>query len=67
MKLSAYLAKNRLTASAFAERIGVSVSTVTRIINGQRRPDLNTAALIESATGRKVRPQDFYELEKQAG
>ncbi|HCX68063.1 MAG TPA: addiction module antidote protein, HigA family, partial [Rhodobiaceae bacterium] len=37
MKLTDWLESNGLTASAFAEQLGVSVSTVTRCMNGQRR------------------------------
>jgi len=59
MKLADWLESNNLTASAFAEQLGVSVSTVTRCMNGQRRPEWQTLDAIYKATGGQVTPNDF--------
>ena len=59
MKLSEWLETNNLTASAFADQLGVSVSTVTRCMNGQRRPEWPTLDAILKATGGAVTPNDF--------
>mgnify|MGYP002622295221 CR=1 FL=1 len=59
MKLTDWLESNNLTASAFAEQLGVSVSTVTRCMNGQRRPEWQTLDAIFKATGGQVTPNDF--------
>ncbi|MBO6691094.1 MAG: 2-oxoglutarate dehydrogenase E1 component [Parvibaculum sp.] len=59
MKLTDWLESNNLTASAFAEQLGVSVSTVTRCMNGQRRPEWQTLDAIYKATGGQVTPNDF--------
>ncbi|MBO6904233.1 MAG: helix-turn-helix domain-containing protein, partial [Parvibaculum sp.] len=59
MKLTDWLESQNLTASAFADQLGVSVSTVTRCMNGQRRPEWQTLDAIYKATGGQVTPNDF--------
>ena len=59
MKLSEYLASNAITASDLAREINRSVSTVTRIVNGESKPDWSTMARIDDATGGAVKPNDF--------
>ena len=59
MKLSEYLASNAITASDFAREINRSVSTVTRIVNGESKPDWSTMARIDDATDGAVKPNDF--------
>ena len=59
MKLPEYLVSKAITASDFAREINRSVSTVTRIVNGESKPDWSTMARIEDATDGAVRPNDF--------
>jgi len=59
MTLKEYLRKNGESASSFAAKLGVSVSTVTRIANGETMPLLPLAQEIVAATGRKVRLADL--------
>lgn len=60
MKLSAYLESHGITASAFAETIGRDKSTVTRLSNGDRKPDPATMQAILEATDGAVTPNDFF-------
>src|SRR5271165_3443247 len=59
MKLSAYLAREKLTAAGFAERIRAPASTITRILRGERSPSLEVMARIAEASGGAVAPNDF--------
>jgi DNA-binding transcriptional regulator YdaS (Cro superfamily) len=58
MKLSDYLAEERLTVLAFARRLGVAHTTVGRWING-REPRGVLAGRILGATGGKVTGADL--------
>ena len=49
-KLSAFLKRERMAQSLFAERIGVRDSTVSRLIKGERTPSLNLAKRISDET-----------------
>lgn len=60
MKLSEYLALNKLTATDFAEKSGMAVSTVTRAIRGERQPTWTTLTKIRAATNGKVSANDFW-------
>lgn len=59
MKLSEYLTLKDLTATDFAKKAGLQVSTITRILRGERRPEWSTLSKIQKASGNKVRPNDF--------
>ena len=59
MDLSTYLRDRKVTASALATQLGCSVSTVTRIRDGQRRPSLRRALQIQAATGGSVTVADL--------
>ncbi|HET7411645.1 MAG TPA: helix-turn-helix transcriptional regulator [Pararhizobium sp.] len=59
MKLRTYLKEHSETATAFASRIGVSVSSVSRLANGKREPDLELALKIRDATGGLVQFEDM--------
>lgn len=59
MKLRDYLLLNDETASAFAERAGLSQSQVSRILNGVSMPSWNTISLISIATDGSVTANDF--------
>lgn len=66
MKLSEWLKQNELTATAFAKAAGLDVSTVTRSINGQRRPEWDTLDKIRAATNGEVTPNDFIPDQESA-
>lgn len=59
MKLADYLKAKNLKASAFAAEIGTPVSTVTRLLKGERSPGIALMAKIQDKTNGKVRPADF--------
>lgn len=67
MHLRDYLKEHGLTASAFAAKIGCSISTVTRAMRGEVVPEKATMEKIVAATGGKVQPNDFYEELKNGG
>lgn len=59
MKLSAYLVQEDLTLQEFADQIGRSAATVSRISRGLNDPDWETMRAIEAATKGQVTPNDF--------
>jgi hypothetical protein len=61
MKLSVFLQKNNLTASAFARTIQVDPATVLRIRAGKVFPHRKTMEAIWTATGGQVGPNDFLD------
>jgi transcriptional regulator with XRE-family HTH domain len=60
MKLTDYLALTGLTRREFAAAIGVSNSTVTRLIYGDTVPSRELLARIAAVTDRRVLPADIY-------
>ncbi len=54
MELAAYLRAEKINPSRFAARVGVPPSTIIRLIRGERRARLSTAAKIVQATGGMV-------------
>lgn len=62
MKLSQWLEINKTTASAFAETIGRSTSTVTRLVRGETTPRSSTMGAINKVTDGAVQPNDFFEV-----
>lgn len=60
MKLETYLSEIDLKATAFAEKIGVSPSTITRILRGERSPGFDLVMRIQAATKGKVSAKDWY-------
>ena len=58
MKLTQWLAQQRVSARTLARILGVSPSTITRILSGQT-PTLETAALIEEVTEGAVSFRDL--------
>lgn len=60
MNLASYLEENNLTATAFADRIGVAIATVTRAARGEIMPSPETMKRIMQETNGKVTPNDFY-------
>lgn len=61
-KLSQHLKASGETPSAFAERIGVEPSTVTRVINGDRRAGGDLINKICAGTDWALQPNDFFEV-----
>lgn len=59
MKLSDYLAKEGLRPEEFAARLGVHRSTITRYLNGTRRPDRSLERRVMDVTKGAVTPLDF--------
>ncbi len=59
MKLERYLSEKSIGRSDFAARIGVNASTITRLIDGTRRPSGALLALIEEKTDGAVGFRDF--------
>lgn len=49
----------------FADRLGVSRSTIRKIVYGKRQPSLDLAHKISAATDGAVQPKDML-LEKEA-
>lgn len=58
-KLSALLKREGIHQSAFAQRVGVGNSTVSRWLTGERRPSLTLAQRIFNETGGDVTPNDW--------
>lgn len=59
MTLDEYLRTHPVTAGAFAERIGMSAASVTRIRKGDQNITLDLATKIVAATGGKVTLEDL--------
>ena len=67
MKLEEFRQEERLSFAALAERIGVSSAKVAeRYCKGRRPRDEETVLRIYEATGRKVTPNDWYDLPQKA-
>ena len=66
MKLEHWLSKNDVQASDFAREVGISPSTVTRLINGERRPSGRMLQKIYLATKGKVAFADFFDTARSA-
>lgn len=60
MTLSDYLSQNEITRAAFAVRVGVAPSTISRLCRGQTRPEGALVAAIARATGGAVLPNDLF-------
>jgi plasmid maintenance system antidote protein VapI len=59
MKLAEYLTTKGINRQEFARRLSVEPSTVTRLINGERKPSVELAAQIERETEGNVGLQDW--------
>ncbi|MFG1302144.1 helix-turn-helix transcriptional regulator [Xanthobacter sp. V3C-3] len=60
MKLAEYITEKQTTASRLAGEIGVPVSTITRLIRGERKPGIDLVARIAAATNGAVAAEDFF-------
>jgi transcriptional regulator with XRE-family HTH domain len=67
MQLKAYLKKKKITMLAFADRIDVNVSTVSRICRGVVVPSRSTMERIFDETDGKVKPTDLVQFNKGNG
>lgn len=59
-KLEHYLKAREIKHHEFAALIGTTQATVTRYVNGDRRPSVSTALKIEKVTKGKVKVSDWY-------
>ena len=59
MKLHDWLAEHDKTAAWLAERTGLSASYLSRLIEGERSPSIETCAKIAEATGGAVTANDY--------
>lgn len=59
MRLGDWLKSNKITLTAFASTLGVSVPTMHGWVHGRRMPRLEDAIRIETITLGAVRPSDF--------
>jgi len=62
MTLAQYLAQKGITPSRFARLADVRASTICRIMNGERRPRIDTVTKICGATGGLVSLEDLAEI-----
>ncbi len=60
MKLTDYLTQERLTASDFAVKVGVSQPCISRYLAGQRMPTREVIDRIFRITDGKVSANDFF-------
>lgn len=59
MTLKKYLEQQELSAQEFADRAKLDLSTISRYLSGQRKPDIYALSKIRAATGGKVDIEDF--------
>lgn len=61
--ITQYLDRQNCTQTEFAAKLGVSHSTVSRIISGERKPSAGLTRRIEALTGihRHILRPDVYE------
>lgn len=59
MKLSHYLEQHDMTDAAFAEKVGMSQSQISRLRREVSRPSWEAVTAIEAATNGKVLATDF--------
>jgi transcriptional regulator with XRE-family HTH domain len=65
MKLIDYLTARNITATAFAEKVGVPQPTMNRYLNNNRFPKPEMIARIDAATGGKVKFNDWLEQQRE--
>ena len=64
MRLIDYLTRNEMTRTAFAQKAGLTVPTVSRTASGRTYPSLTTLRAIVAATEGAVQPNDFFDGEE---
>lgn len=65
MKLSDFLSTRKITATAFAEKVGVSQPAMHRYLKNDRFPKPEIIARIEAVTGGKVKFNDWLEQQRE--
>lgn len=65
-KLRAWLAKNDLSETEFAARIGVDQKTVNLYCRSLRIPRIKIMHALVAATNGEIQPDDFYDLAPRA-
>ncbi len=65
MKLSRFLDLHDYSATDCANGVGVAVSCITRLLNGERLVGLKTAVEIEKWSGGQVTPKDLLTERKR--
>jgi transcriptional regulator with XRE-family HTH domain len=64
MKLGTYLKTKSISHADFAFKIGTTQTSVTRYVNGQRRPSIEVIDAIDRETKGRVKMKDWFrELE----
>jgi 3,4-dihydroxy 2-butanone 4-phosphate synthase/GTP cyclohydrolase II len=66
MLLTDWLAREGITRSEFANRIGVSAATISDLCQGNQWLSRRTARAIARATGGEVTADDFVHLEPES-
>jgi len=59
MTLADYIKAKQTTASRLAGEVGVPVSTITRLLRGERKPGIDLVSRIVDATNGEVTAEDF--------
>lgn len=60
MRLADYLADAKLKPSKFAEKANLAPSTITRLLNGERKPGIDVIEKIAAASDGNVKAEDFF-------
>ena len=60
MKLSEYLRINKISHKDFAQKIGVTRSFITNVLNKKRNPSLKLCLKIEAETKGKVKTKELF-------
>lgn len=67
MELKNYLESKKISHTKFAEELGVSQVTVTRYVNGNRKPSMRQAFKIQEITNNKVKVGDWFQKGELSG
>ena len=62
MKLKTWLTQSNIKRADFAAKIGITTATITRYLNGDRKPSADIFSKIFDVTKGNVTPNDFYDL-----
>lgn len=67
MDLRTYLFNHRIKVASFARRINFSAVHLLKIVNGERRPSMKLAKIIEKETGGEVTVSDLLRDKELVG
>jgi transcriptional regulator with XRE-family HTH domain len=62
MTLREWLLHKNMTAVAFGDLVGLDHSTIYRLVNGDRMPSLEVAAVVQFFTNGAVKPESFLRM-----